>query len=45
MSRLDDRDPEWQAHVRALVAAAPAMTPAQIAKLSVLFDYTEPRKT
>lgn len=45
MSRLDERDPQWQAHVRNIVAAAPPMTAAQIAKLSALFAYTEPRKT
>lgn len=38
---LDERDPQWQAHIRALVAAAPEMTQAQVSKLSALFDYTE----
>ena len=46
MSRLDQRDPVWQAHIRDTVAAAPKLTQAQIAKLGVLFDYTEqPPKT
>lgn len=41
MSRPDQRDPLWQAHIRETVAAAPPLTQAQIAKLGVLFDYTE----
>jgi len=38
MTRLTDRDDKWRSHIAALVAAAPPLTPAQIAKLSSLFD-------
>jgi len=38
MTRLADRDNQWRNHIAALVAAAPPLTPGQIAKLSSLFD-------
>lgn len=40
-TRIEDRSPEWQEHVRATVAAAPPMSARQIAKLNALFTSHE----
>ena len=44
MTRLDQRDDKWRNHIAAMVAAAPPLTPHQIAKLSTLFDSGKPTK-
>ena len=45
MTRLEQRDEKWRNHIAALVAAAPPLTPQQIAKLAGLFNSGKSKAT